>query len=79
MTRRIRCITKLSYHEDRHRRILAVGGYGWKHPEDTAILNVKNDPNAYEVNEQGRTVKVIVRKHDGRDLRQLCVKSAEAF
>jgi hypothetical protein len=67
MTRRITCITKHPNHEDRHRRIQAVGGYGWKDSEDTAIANVKRDPSAYEVTEQGKTVKVIVKKHDGRD------------
>ena len=67
MTLRITCITKLPNHPDRHRRIQAVGGNGWKHSEDTAIANVKRDPNAYEVSEQGKTVKVIVRTHDGRD------------
>lgn len=30
MTRRITCITKHPNHEDRHRRIQAVGGNGWK-------------------------------------------------
>ena len=67
MTRRIQCITKPPNHQDRHRRIQAVGGSGWRDSEETAIANVKRDPNAYEVTEMGRTVKVIVRTHDGRD------------
>jgi hypothetical protein len=67
MTRRIQCITKHPTHEDRHRRIQAVGGPGWTVPEDTAIANVKRDPNAYEVTELGKTVKVIVKTHDGRE------------
>ena len=67
MTRRIQCITKHPTHEDRHRRIQAVGGPGWKDPEDTAIANVKRDPHAYEVSEQGKTVKVKVKTHDGRE------------
>jgi hypothetical protein len=66
-TRQIKCITKLPNHEDRHRRIQAVGGTGWKDSEETAIANVKRDPDAYNVTEQGKTVKVIVRQHDYRD------------
>jgi hypothetical protein len=67
MTRRIQCITKLPNHQDRHRRIQAVGGDGWKDSEETAIANVKRDPSAYEVTEQGKTARVVVRKHDDRD------------
>jgi hypothetical protein len=67
MTRRIQCITKLPNHQDRHRRIQAVGGTWGKDPEETAIANVKRDPDYYDVTEQGKTVKVIVSKHDGRD------------
>jgi hypothetical protein len=63
----ITCITKHPNNEDRHRRIQAVGGFGWRDSEETAIANVKRDPSAYEVTEQGKTAKVIVRKHDGRD------------
>jgi hypothetical protein len=66
MTLRITCITKLPSHQDRHRRIQAVGGYGFYDSEDTAIANVKRDPNYYEVSEMGRTVNVIVKTHDGR-------------
>jgi hypothetical protein len=46
MTRRIECITKLPTHQDRHRRIQAVGGPGWKDSEETAIANVKRDLKA---------------------------------
>jgi hypothetical protein len=69
-TRRIQCITKLPSHEDRHRRIQAVGGVDgtrWKDSEETAISNVKRDPRAYFVTEQGKSVWVKVSKHDGRD------------
>lgn len=65
--RQITCITKHPNHQDRHRRIQAVGGSGWRDSEETAIANVKRDPNAYHVSEQGRSVRVIVRTHDGRD------------
>jgi len=59
MTRRITCITKHPNHEDRHRRIQAVGGYGWKDSEDTAIANVKRDPSAYEVTEHDSNVAAL--------------------
>ena len=69
-TRRIMCINKLPNHQDRHRRIQAVGGFEgarWKDTEDVAIANVKRDPRSYTVSEQGKTVWVIVRTHDGRE------------
>jgi hypothetical protein len=67
MTQQITCITKLPNHEDRHRRIQAVGGRGWKTPEETAIANVKRDSQAYYVSEQGKSVWVKVARHDNRD------------
>ncbi|QIG97719.1 MULTISPECIES: DUF3892 domain-containing protein [Bradyrhizobium] len=67
MTRRITCIARLPNHQDRHRRIQAVGGSGWQDTEETAIANVRRDKSAYEVTEQGKTVKVTVKKHDGRE------------
>ncbi len=67
MTKQITCITKYPTHSDRHRRIQAVGGSGWTDTEDTAIANVKRDSSAYTVTEGGRTAKVVVRQHDGRD------------
>ena len=67
MARQITCITKLPNHQDRHRRIQAVGGSGFYNSEDTAIANVKRDPRYYYVSEQGKSVWVIVKRHDGRD------------
>jgi hypothetical protein len=71
MSRRITCITKHPNHEDRHRRIQAVGGGSggsrWTDSEAVAIANVKSDPDAYTVSESGKSVTVIVKKHDGRD------------
>jgi hypothetical protein len=71
MTRQIICITKLPNHEDRHRRIQAIGGSSgvarWKDSEETAIANIKRDSQSYYVSEQGMSVWIIVRKHDGRD------------
>ena len=70
-TRRIDCITKHPTHADKHRRIQAVGGtengHRWTDSEDAAIAKVKTDANAYTVTEDGKTVKVIVKKHDSRD------------
>lgn len=67
MARQITCITKHPTHEDRHRRIQAVGGSGFYDSEDTAIANVKRDSQYYYVSEAGKSVWVIVRRHDGRD------------
>ncbi|WP_035687833.1 DUF3892 domain-containing protein [Bradyrhizobium sp. Cp5.3] len=65
--RQITCITKVPNHHDSHRRIEAVGGGDWQHSEETAIANVKSDPTAYFVSEQGKSVLVKVQNHDGRD------------
>jgi hypothetical protein len=65
--RHITCITKLPSHQDRHRRIQAVGGNGFKDSEDAAIANVKRDAQSYFVSEQGKSVWVKVSKHEGRD------------
>lgn len=71
MAKQITCITKLPNHEDRHRRIQAVGGGSgtdrWKDSEETAIANVKRDPHWYYVSEQGKSVWVRVKTHDGRE------------
>ncbi|AWO87804.1 DUF3892 domain-containing protein [Bradyrhizobium diazoefficiens] len=65
--RQITCITKLPNHQDRHRRIQAVGGSGWRDSEEAAIANVKRDPGSYYVSEQGKSVWVKVAKHESRD------------
>lgn len=65
--RQITCITKLPNHEDRHRRIQAVGGTGFKDSEETAIANVRRDSQYYYVSEQGKSVWVKIARHDGRD------------
>jgi Protein of unknown function (DUF3892) len=65
--RQITCITKLPAHEDRYRRIQAVGGSGFYDSEEVAIANVKRDPNYYYVSEQGKSVWVKVQQHDRRD------------
>jgi len=72
MAYQITCIIKRPSHEDPHRRIQYIGGKfddgkPWRDPEELAISHVKTDPNHYVVREGGRTVKVIVKKHEGRD------------
>ena len=67
MALQITCITKHPDHADRHRRIQYVGGTGFYDAETAAIANVKRDPHYYYVSEQGKSVWVIVRTHDGRD------------
>lgn len=67
MALQITCITKLPNHADSHRRIQAVGGSGFYDSEDTAIANVKKNPQYYYVSELGKSVWVKVQKHDGRD------------
>jgi len=65
--RQIKCITKLPNHQDRHQRIQAVAGDGFRDSEDTAIANVKRNAEYYWVVEQGKSVWVIVKQHAGRD------------
>ena len=67
MASQITCITKHPTHEDRHRRIQAVGGSGFYDTEAVAIANVKRNPQYYFVSESGKSVWVIVRTHDGRE------------
>ena len=42
------------------------GGTRWYRPEDSAIRDVEAAPKAYYVSENGRSVWVIVAKHNGR-------------
>jgi len=67
MAKQITCITKHPSHEDRHRRIQAVGGEGFYDSEDVAIANVRRNSEYYYTVEQGKSVWVIVKTHDGRD------------
>lgn len=67
MSLQITCITKHPTHEDRHRRVQAVGGKGFYHSEDDAIANVKRNSKAYFVSEQGRSVWVKIQTHDRRE------------
>lgn len=67
MALQVTCINKRPSHYDPHERIQAIGGAGWKHTEEQAIRNVTADPNAYVVSAGGRTVRVVVAAHNGRN------------
>ena len=71
MSLQIRCINKRGSHYDQHERIQAVGGVEggsrWKHTEEVAIANLKRDPRSYYVGVGGRTVWVVIAKHNGRE------------
>ncbi|MGH6889411.1 MAG: DUF3892 domain-containing protein [Rhizomicrobium sp.] len=69
--KQVMCINKRGSHYDPHERIQAIGGvhggYRWKDTEDEAIANVKRDSTSYYVSVNGRTVWVVVAKHNGRE------------
>ena len=67
MSKQVTCINKRPSHNDPHERIKSIGGSGWKDPENPAISNVKRDPSSYYVSQGGRTVRVIVATHNGRE------------
>lgn len=67
MPRQVTCINKRPSHYAPHERIQAIGGAGWKHSEAEAIRNAKIDPGAYYVSVGGRTVRVKVATHNGRE------------
>ena len=71
MSKQVSCIVKRPSHYDAHTRIQAIGGvsngYRWKDSEEAAIANVKRDSSSYYVSVGGRTVWVVVAKHNGRE------------
>ncbi len=67
ISQQVTCINKRPSHYAAHERIQNIGGAGWKHYEDQAIRNVKTAPSAYYVSTGGRTVRVIVATHNGRE------------
>lgn len=71
MSKQVSCINKLGSHYDPHTRIRAIGGVvgvsRWKDSEDVAIANVKRDSTSYYVSVGGRTVWVVVARHNGRE------------
>jgi Protein of unknown function (DUF3892) len=72
MTRQVTCITKRGDHYNPHERIQGIGGGAslltrWWRAEADAISDVKLDPESYYVSAHGRSVWVIVAKHQGRE------------
>jgi hypothetical protein len=70
MSKQVTCINKRGDHYDPHERIQAIGGVvngvRWKDDEDTAIRNVERDSTSYYVSVGGKSVWVVVAKHNGR-------------
>jgi hypothetical protein len=62
----VTCINKRGDHYDRHERIQAIGGSGWKHAEDDAIRRIDERRDTYSVTRAGRTVRVVTAVHQGR-------------
>ncbi|MEO1324337.1 MAG: DUF3892 domain-containing protein [Pseudomonadota bacterium] len=52
---------------DLDRRIDAIGGAGWHHTIDVAILNILRGTHHYWVQIQGRRVSVMVAQKSGRN------------
>jgi hypothetical protein len=71
MSRQVTCIRKRGGHHDPHERIQAIGGVSngarWTRSEDAAILDVKNDRQAYYTHVNGKSAWVVVAKHNGRE------------
>lgn len=65
--REVTCINKRGNHYDPHERIQNIGGAGWKHSESDAIRWIKNGIESYYVTKGGRTVRVVVAVHNGRE------------
>jgi Protein of unknown function (DUF3892) len=58
-------------HKNPHERIQGIGGTDkgtrWSRSEDNAIADVKKDTKSYYVLVEGKTVWVVVAKHEGRE------------
>lgn len=65
--REVSCINKRGDHYNPHERIQNIGGYGWKHSESDAIRWIKSGTESYFVSTGGRTVRVVVAVHQGRE------------
>lgn len=62
----VTCINKRGDHYSPHERISAIGGTGWKHPEDDPIRRIDSGTDSYTVTRAGRTVRVVTAVHLGR-------------
>ena len=68
---KVSCINKRGSHHDPHERISHIGGTGsdgtrWKLSEDDAIKAIEDKKYEFYVTVNGKTVEVIVAKHNGR-------------
>jgi len=59
----VTCINKHPTHQDRHRRIQAIGGTWGKHTEDDAIRNIESRVHSYYTTGGGQTANVRVSTH----------------
>jgi len=67
---KVSCINKLGDHYDPHERISHIGGLNadgtrWKLHEDQAIKDIEDKKYEFYVSVGGKSVDVIVAKHNG--------------
>ncbi|SIS77031.1 Protein of unknown function [Filimonas lacunae] len=69
-THQVTCINKRGNHYDAHARISHIGGLSngsrWKLSEDDAIKAIEDNKYQFYVSVNGRSVNVIVARHEGR-------------
>ena len=67
----VSCINKRGDHFDPHERISHIGGVHagkrWRLTEADAIQSIKSGKYAFYVSQGGRTVAVVIAKHNGRE------------
>ena len=70
MSKQVTCIRKRGNHYDPHERIQGIGGImngaRWYRAEEDAIRDVEADPTAYYTSVNGKSVWIVVAKHNGR-------------
>jgi hypothetical protein len=78
--RRIQCNVRSTRHADRDIRVEVIGGIDggrWKELERDAITQIKSDPDSYSVLEDGQSVLIVVKSHEGREY--LKTKGSDRF
>ena len=69
--KQVNCINKRGNHHNPHERIESIGGIynglRWKMAENSAIFNIKYGLEEYYVMVDGKSVNVIIAKHEGRE------------